>query len=338
MKKIFILFALSVMPATHAQVGIGTVNPQSMLDVASTTQGILLPRMTAAQVEAITNPHLGELVYAVTGDGAVVNDLGFWYYDGTAWRPLSDDLPPYDNIYTTDGSLESDRIVSMNGQSIRFDTDKLYISAASQRIGIGGTAPASTVDVNGNVRVRSLDGGNVVALADGTLAIGPKTAYGTVKESLRTTDHNGWYKLDGRAISALPAGAQANAASIGLAGSLVNSASRLMKQGTPFATSGSNTLTLTQANLPSYNMTGTTSTAADHTHAKAFSGHVMMYVAAGNAFVLQTGGPVTGTTNSATSSAGAHTHTASIAAGGTATPVSILPANISYTYFIYLGQ
>lgn len=338
MKRIFTLCLLATIAAMHAQVGIGTATPQAVLEVSSTTEGILLPRMTAAQAESIATPELGELVYSTTDDGITINDVGFWYYDGTVWQPLSDDLPPHDNIYTMDGALASNRIVDMNGQSLQFDADKLYISAASQRIGIGEDAPLSTVDVNGTVRVRNLTQGNVVALADGTLAIGSKIAYGTVKESLRTSDHNGWYKLDGRAINTLPAAAQANAASIGLAGSLVNANGRLMKQGTPFATAGASTVALALANLPSYTMTGTTNTAGAHTHAETYSGHVMLYVAAGNAFVLQTGGPISGTSDVATTSAGAHTHTASVNSGGTAAPFSILPSNMTYTYFIYLSE
>lgn len=338
MKKIFTLYLLCAMASMHAQVGISTSTPQAMLDIVSTSEGILIPRMTAAQAESIGSPNLGELVYATTNDGTIINDVGFWYYDGAVWQPLSDDLPPHDNIYTTDGTLASDRIVDMNGQSLHFDADKLYISAASQRIGIGENAPLSTVDVNGTVRVRNLTEGNVVALSDGTLAIGPKIAYGTIKESLRTSDHNGWYKLDGRAITALPAAAQANATAIGLSGTLVNASDRLIKQGTPFTTAGSNTVTLTQANLPSYSMTGTTSTAGAHTHAKSYSGHIMTYSGTGNATILQTGGPIAGTTNVDTTTDGAHTHTGSVNSGGTATPVSIVPSSIAYTYFIYLSQ
>lgn len=338
MKKIVGLYLFFFMATMSAQVGIGNTDPKAMLDVTSTTEGILIPRMTAAQAESITTPNLGELVYSTTDDGSVINDMGFWYYDGAIWQPLSDDLPPHDNIYTTNGVLTSNRIVDMNGQSLQFDADKLYISAVSQQIGIGEDTPLSTVDVNGTIRVRNLTGGNVVALPDGTLAIGPKTAYGTIKESLRTDDHNGWYKLDGRAINTLPVIAQTNAASIGLAGNLVDASSRLMRQGTPFTTSGSNTITLTQANLPSYNMTGTTNTAGAHTHGKTYSGHVMTYVAAGNATILQTAGPIAGTSNVPTTTDGAHTHTASVSAGGSATPLNVMPLSISYTYFIYLGQ
>jgi hypothetical protein len=338
MKTTFTLGLLLIAIAMEAQVGIGTTDPKAMLDVVSVSEGFLIPRMTAEQAESIAEPDIGELVYALTDDGDEINDLGFWYYNGASWQPLSDDLPPHDNLYTMDGSLEANRVVNMNGQTLQFDADKLSIDAVSQRVGVGESAPSATVDVNGNLRVRNLTAGNVVALADGTLAIGPKIAYGTVKESLRTTDHNGWYKLDGRLVSTLPAAAQANAATVGLTGSLVDTSNRLMKQGTPFTTGGVDTVTLTQANLPVYNMTGTTNTAGAHTHAESYAGHVMTYAATGNAFVMQTGGPITGTTTVATTVAGAHTHAGTVNSGGSALPIDVLPQSMSYSYFIYLGQ
>lgn len=48
-----------------SQVGIGTTTPDasSILDIESTDKGILVPRLTSAQINAITNPANGLLVY-----------------------------------------------------------------------------------------------------------------------------------------------------------------------------------------------------------------------------------------------------------------------------------
>jgi BclB C-terminal domain-containing protein len=64
-----------------AQVGIGTLlpNASSQLEVVSTTKGMLIPRMTEAQKNAISSPATGLLVYQTN------NTAGFWYYDGSAW-------------------------------------------------------------------------------------------------------------------------------------------------------------------------------------------------------------------------------------------------------------
>jgi len=66
--------------AIHAQVGIGTTNPNasSALDISSTTQGLLLPRMTTAQRSALS---------ATAANSLMVYDTdikSFYYFDATA--------------------------------------------------------------------------------------------------------------------------------------------------------------------------------------------------------------------------------------------------------------
>lgn len=58
-------------------------NASAMLDVSSTTQGVLVPRMTAAQRTAIAAPATGLLVYQTDGTA------GFYFYNGTAWTSLN---------------------------------------------------------------------------------------------------------------------------------------------------------------------------------------------------------------------------------------------------------
>ena len=66
---------------SHAQVGVGTTTPQAALDVSSTTKGILIPRMTTAQRNAISSPQVSTLVFDT--------DLGdFYTYTSTGWLAL----------------------------------------------------------------------------------------------------------------------------------------------------------------------------------------------------------------------------------------------------------
>lgn len=65
------------------KLGIGTSTPQAILDISSTTDGILLPRLTTTQISAISSPTTGLTVYNTT-----LNQLCF--YNGTAWRKVSD--------------------------------------------------------------------------------------------------------------------------------------------------------------------------------------------------------------------------------------------------------
>ncbi len=92
MKKIiqnlFILLLATVASFnSYAQnsVGIGTntPNPNAVLELVSTDQGLLVPRLTNAQIGAMT--------VAVADEGLLVYDatnLEFIYWDGSSWEPL----------------------------------------------------------------------------------------------------------------------------------------------------------------------------------------------------------------------------------------------------------
>lgn len=73
----------------------------AILDVKSTTKGLLVPRMTNAQKNAIVTPATGLLIYQTDGD------TGFYYYNGTAWYLLVTSAVSTDKqntlIYTTKG-------------------------------------------------------------------------------------------------------------------------------------------------------------------------------------------------------------------------------------------
>ena len=66
MKHFFTLLAVVLLTATtYAQIGINNENPDpsAALDITSTTKGLLIPRMTAAQREAITSPPQGLIIF-----------------------------------------------------------------------------------------------------------------------------------------------------------------------------------------------------------------------------------------------------------------------------------
>ena len=69
-------------------VGIGTASPAatSALDITSTNKGLLIPRMTTNQRDAITSPAIGLQIYNL--DCKVLN-----YWSGTCWIAMSKALP-----------------------------------------------------------------------------------------------------------------------------------------------------------------------------------------------------------------------------------------------------
>ncbi len=87
MKKISLLLLSSIATAlSFAQnnIGIGTTTPaaSALLDVSSTTKGLLIPRMTGAQRTAIASPATGLIVFDT-------DTKTLWAYDGAAWKNLN---------------------------------------------------------------------------------------------------------------------------------------------------------------------------------------------------------------------------------------------------------
>ena len=86
MKHFFTLLAAVVLTATtYAQVGVGTTTPDasSALDITSTTAGLLIPRMTETQRDAISSPATGLMIYQTDGT------VGFYYYNGSSWSEVA---------------------------------------------------------------------------------------------------------------------------------------------------------------------------------------------------------------------------------------------------------
>jgi hypothetical protein len=81
--KVMILFLITF-GNTNAQVGIGNTDPasSSILDVTSDNRGLLIPRMTTLERNAIGVPASGLLVYNTT-------DLDFNYYEDGGWKDFS---------------------------------------------------------------------------------------------------------------------------------------------------------------------------------------------------------------------------------------------------------
>ena len=87
MKNVFTLLAAVLLTATtYAQIGINNENPDASaaLDITSTTGGLLVPRMTETQRDAITSAATGLMIYQTDGTA------GFYYYNGSGWLLMVD--------------------------------------------------------------------------------------------------------------------------------------------------------------------------------------------------------------------------------------------------------
>lgn len=85
MKNLILTVLFLLVGVAHAQVGIGTSNPNNSaaLDIESTTKGLLTPRMTAAQRIAISSPANGLMVYQTD------NAPNLYCYVNGVWTVIS---------------------------------------------------------------------------------------------------------------------------------------------------------------------------------------------------------------------------------------------------------
>ncbi len=102
----WMILLFTTQPAA-AQVAVNTTgaaaSSSAMLDVSSTNKGILFPRMTETQRDAISSPETGLLVF-------VTSDSSFYFYDGTQWTLLKTG----NTDWTIDGtSLYPDSLVNV---------------------------------------------------------------------------------------------------------------------------------------------------------------------------------------------------------------------------------
>ena len=152
MKQIFTFLAAVVLTAsTFAQVGIGTTTPaaSAALDITSTTQGFLPPRMTAAQRNSISNPSAGLLLWCsdcgANGELNVFNGSAFTAIDGSAAAAAA----PVAAVFSSTqigGDIDFEAAGDSQGASVSLSSDGTIVA-------IGAPNNGGTASKAGHVRV-----------------------------------------------------------------------------------------------------------------------------------------------------------------------------------------
>lgn len=172
MKKIFsfyvvILFSISAMAQSVAINNDASIaDASAALDIKSTAKGMLVPRMTIVQRDAIATPANGLLIYQTD------NTPGFYYYNGSSWVSVagSATLTGWSTTGNAGTTASTNFLGTMDDQPLAFKLNNINagkwdhqkanyfiglnagtaISAGTSNIGIGTNTLAGTNSGNGN--------------------------------------------------------------------------------------------------------------------------------------------------------------------------------------------
>jgi|GEM_PF-1045257 len=121
-------------------------NSAALLDVKSTTKGMLIPRMSKAQRNAVATPANGLLVYVNAPD-----TVGFSFYNGTVWKWLEE---KNSNSWNLGGNAGTDPTVNFIGTTddvplaFRINNFERMRLTGNALLGIGNQSPVYPLDIN----------------------------------------------------------------------------------------------------------------------------------------------------------------------------------------------
>jgi len=166
--RVVIIGAIALLSQnSYTQVGIGTttVDPSAELEILSTDQGILVPRMTEAQRNAILTPAKGLLVFETD------TTPGFWYFNGTIWTNFQG--PEGWSLNGNAGTTAATNFIGTKDSTdlvVKTNNVEAFRIDASNRVGIGITTPVALVEIVGASPVfrfvNGLEGTNKVLAGD----------------------------------------------------------------------------------------------------------------------------------------------------------------------------
>jgi hypothetical protein len=136
-----------------AGIGITAPNTSSILDITSTTKGLLIPRMTTTQRNAISTPATGLEIYNTTTNA-------FNHYNGSAWSATLSERNP---LYLTYGTASN---------SINLISTGSTATTADRGINIGQGNTVGNTDGIAIGSVQTISSNNAIAIGRGSTVSG----------------------------------------------------------------------------------------------------------------------------------------------------------------------
>lgn len=129
-------------------------NSSAMLDIKSSTKGLLIPRLTKVQKNAIAAPAAGLLIYQTGPDS-----IGFHYFQNSQWTWIMDNNRSDSSYWGLHGNNNTTPPSSLNNAPINYATDTYLGTFYPEDVSFlaGG---------NEALRLKQLSGGNRVGLSN----------------------------------------------------------------------------------------------------------------------------------------------------------------------------
>ena len=164
----------SAVSAALSNIGLGgTASADAVVNIISTTKGVLIPRMTTTQRNAIGSPSTSLLIYNTT-------TTQYELYTGSTWQSLSSYIS---GTLTVTGAATLQSTLAVNGNTtlgdasgdtltitgnvvstpngLNIDSNTLVVDATNNRVGVVTASPTVALDVTGSIKssatVQSVD-------------------------------------------------------------------------------------------------------------------------------------------------------------------------------------
>ena len=176
---LFSILLLLVSVPAFAQIGIGTKTPaaSAALEITSSSnnKGILIPRISATQKDAIVGPAEVLLIYQTTAP------TGFYYYTGTSWKSMAIQTDLANKVDKVDGkdlstndytTVEKTKLAAITGSNTGDQTSITGNAATATKLAasknINGVAFDGSADINAPAAAETLTGTTLKSTVTGS--------------------------------------------------------------------------------------------------------------------------------------------------------------------------